>query len=72
MSALLTSARLSSLKQEILGPAATPLERLLVERIAVCWLQAYLADIRYAQAKDLLTPAVQVNIGAQQVNVAGS
>jgi hypothetical protein len=32
-------------KHELEGPSPTPLERLLVERIAVCWLQVQHADL---------------------------
>ena len=34
-----------TLKQDPPGPQPTPLERLLVERIAVCWLQVQHADL---------------------------
>jgi hypothetical protein len=36
---------LEELRAELAGPSASRLEKLLVERIAVCWLQSYLADI---------------------------
>lgn len=95
--------KLESMKEELAGPAPTPLELLLVERVLVCWLHAHYADTIYAQnmkdlsrewgdyyqrrqdraqrrylsairtlaqVRRLLIPAVQVNIGAQQVNVA--
>jgi hypothetical protein len=39
------------LREELQGPAPTPLERLLVERVVACWLQVQDADVRYAQAK---------------------
>lgn len=41
------------LRGELEGPNPTPVERLLVERIAACWLQVQDADVRYAQAKNL-------------------
>jgi len=83
----------------------TPLERLLGERVAACWLNVYYIETLYAerlnhltaeqgeyfqrrqerahrlylsairtlaQVRRLLAPAVQVNIGAQQVNVANA
>jgi len=95
------SRKVGNLKETIVGPAPSPLERLLAERIAACWLSAYHADASYArnmkdvtaeqgdyyqrrqdrahkrfltavktlaQVRRLLFPAVQVNIGAQQVN----
>jgi hypothetical protein len=40
------SQQLQVLKVELGGPSPTPLERLLVERIAVCWLQTCQADLQ--------------------------
>ena len=92
----------ATLTQELAGPTPSPLERLLVERIVLCWLHLhyaeysltqiteatiqeaefyqvriskaqarYLAAIRtLAQVRRLGVPAVQVNIGQQQV-IAG-
>lgn len=40
--------KLSDLRQELTGPEATPLERMLAERVAICWLQAYHADDKLA------------------------
>jgi len=45
--------QLAALKAELAGPALTPLERLLVERIAATWLQVNYADAAAAQARDL-------------------
>lgn len=39
----------STLRQELLGPSPTTLERLLVTRIIVCWLHVQDADLRYAR-----------------------
>jgi hypothetical protein len=96
-------AKLATLKEELGG--ATPLERLLVERVVACWLHVYYIDALYANrlneitwaesdyfqrrqerahrqyllairtlatVRRLLVPAVQVNIGAQQLNVANA
>ncbi len=41
--------KMEVLRQDLAGPAATPLEALLVDRIVICWLQVQMADI--AQAK---------------------
>ena len=41
--------QLQALQAELAGPYATPLERLLVERIALCWLQVQHADLTAAQ-----------------------
>jgi hypothetical protein len=93
----------AALTKELAGPQPSPLERLLVERIVICWLQLYYADTLYAQHMEDLSfqqaefhqqriskaqarylaairtlaqvrrlgvPAVQVNIGQQQV-IAG-
>ena len=45
--------QLAALKTELAGPAPTPLERLLVERIAATWLQVNYADAIAAQARDV-------------------
>jgi hypothetical protein len=45
--------KLHNLRTELSGPAPTPVERLLVERIVTCWLQLQYVDVRFAQAKDL-------------------
>jgi hypothetical protein len=92
----------AALTQELAGPTPTPLERLLVERVVLCWLHLHYAEglclqqkevtfqreefhqrriskmhARYlsairtlAQVRRLGVPAVQVNIGHQQV-IAG-
>jgi hypothetical protein len=41
--------QLQGLKVELGGPSPTPLERLLVERIAVCWLQTCQVDLQALQ-----------------------
>jgi hypothetical protein len=41
--------KLELLRAELAGPSPTPLERLLVERVAACWLQLHHADILLAQ-----------------------
>jgi hypothetical protein len=93
----------AALTKELAGPQRCPLERLLVERIVLCWLHLYSAEALYAQHRQDLSlrqaeyyeqrlskaqarylaairtlvqvrrlgvPAVQVNIGQQQV-IAG-
>jgi len=42
------NTRLRELKQELSGPAPTPLERLLIERILTCWLEVNWYDSRAA------------------------
>lgn len=45
--------KLSQIRKEMAGENPTPLERLLADRIALCWLSLHDAEIRFAQAKDL-------------------
>lgn len=40
--------RTRGLQRDLEGPAPTPLERTLCERIATCWLDTQLADMQYA------------------------
>jgi hypothetical protein len=95
--------KVNRLIAELAGPDPTPIERLLAERAAFCWLVTWRYETRLAQATDLTSkreefhhrridaahrrylsslktlaqvrklalPAVQVNIGENQVNVAG-
>jgi hypothetical protein len=44
--------KVDELKAELAGPSPSPLERLLAERVAACWLQVHYADITYPQLKD--------------------
>lgn len=41
--------KMRSLRDELAGPNPTPLEKLLVERIALCWLSLYLTELRLSQ-----------------------
>jgi hypothetical protein len=43
----------AALKADLAGPDPAPVERLLVERVAACWLQAGYADAAAAQAGDV-------------------
>jgi len=43
------------MKNDVAGPDATPLDRLLGERIALCWLQAKYAEAIYAKRMASLT-----------------
>jgi len=90
-----------AIKRDLGYRTASPLEDLLIEQVAICWLRVYVAEIyvtlakegesldywnrqiaaaqgRYLRAIETLArvrrlgvPAVQVNIGAQQVNQVG-
>jgi hypothetical protein len=51
--------QLQTLKQELEGPSPTPLERLLVERIVVCWLQVQHADLVATRHSQRAEPWVQ-------------
>jgi hypothetical protein len=44
---------LARMRADVAGPNPTPLERLLADRIALCWLALHDAEIRYFQSKDL-------------------
>ena len=43
--------KLAALRQELGAECASPLEKLLIERIVACWLQTHYADALYAQAR---------------------
>ena len=45
--------KLQSMRAELAGPNPTPLEKLLAERIALCWLTLHDTEVRLAQANDL-------------------
>lgn len=100
-----TDNKLRLMKKELEGDSPTPLEKLLVHRIIVCWLQLHYVETKLAQRleeglssetiklyqkwldraqkrylaaikmlaviRKLGVPAIQVNIGEKQVNVAG-
>ena len=46
-----TRRKAAQLRAELAGPAPSPLERLLAERVVACWLQTNYADAAYAQLK---------------------
>ena len=48
-------AQLSQLRRELAGENPSPLESILVDRIALCWLQVQYADSVYAQSMGELT-----------------
>ena len=69
---LLESAqrKAEQLRAELAGPAPSPLERLLIERIVATWLQVHYSDASYAQLKGTNpaqhTAALQRQNSAQQ------
>jgi hypothetical protein len=48
--------KLAAMRTDLAGPEASPLERLLAERVVACWLQSYHADFAYARAFKELPP----------------
>src|SRR5215217_5126942 len=99
-----TEQEIARKRREVAGPDPSPLERLLAERVALCWVAATYADAEYtrklkegmsfregeyyskrceqtnrqllkaieslARVRRLLTP-MQINIGQNQINMAG-
>jgi hypothetical protein len=49
------SRKAKALRRELAGPAPTVLERLLAERVVLCWMALYFADTLYAQRTGTLT-----------------
>jgi len=47
--------KVAALKRELGGPSPSPLERLLVDRVAACWLQVHHADLAAARPHDETT-----------------
>ena len=47
--------KLAAMGQELAGPEPSPVERLLVERIVMCWLHLYYAEAVYIQNMPELT-----------------
>ena len=47
----LLERQLAALREELLGPAPSALERLLVDRVVLCWLAAIERDTRHAQRR---------------------
>jgi hypothetical protein len=45
--------KLESLRAELGGPSPTPLERLLVERIALCWLHLHHLEVVYGSKESM-------------------
>src|SRR5262245_21105525 len=59
--------KVGELKGKLSGPEPSPLERLLVARVAACWLQVHYADGTYAQATGpQVTPAARQELMKRQ------
>ena len=44
-----------ALRRELAGPTPAPLERLLAERVVLCWMALHHAELLYAQRPPTLT-----------------
>src|SRR5262245_50727317 len=59
--------KLGALRRELGTEGASPLEKLLIERVVACWLQTHYADALYAQAKGPhSTPSVRQELMKRQ------
>ena len=69
---LLESAqrKAEQMRAELAGPAPSPLERLLVERVVSTWLQVHYSDASYAQLKGA-TPAQHATALGRQNSAQG-
>lgn len=47
---------MAGMRAELAGPNASPLERLLVERVVACWALSYQADLAYADSLTRASP----------------
>lgn len=47
------ACKMKQLRGDLCGTNSSPLEKLLVERIVLCWLTLHDAEIRFARAKEL-------------------
>jgi len=45
--------KMAKIRAELAGPNAQPLERLLADRVALCWLSLHDVELRFAQCSDL-------------------
>lgn len=45
----LLTRKAEALREEVAGPNPSPLERLLAERVVMCWLQLYYAELKYTE-----------------------
>jgi hypothetical protein len=47
---------MAAMRADVSGPNASPLERLLVERVVACWALSYQADLAYADSLTRASP----------------
>lgn len=60
--------QMKAMREELRGPDPAPLEKLLVDRIVVCWLQAQFADLSYAQNTDVSLTQARFLLKRQEVS----
>jgi hypothetical protein len=60
------SRKLDELRRELAKDAASPLERLLVDRVCVCWLEVYACDVAAAEQLMRSPGAAPANQAAQR------
>jgi hypothetical protein len=58
--------KLAALRAELAGGEPSPLVRLLVDRVAVCWLQVQYADLCYAQNTEVSLAQARFMVHRQQ------
>ena len=67
----LLTRQLQAMQAEVAGPYPTPLEHLLVERIALCWLQVQQADLIAAQMLTKSSPVQEAWVQQRQDRAQG-
>src|SRR5262245_13436639 len=60
----------AALTQELMGVTSSPIERLLVERIVMCWLQLYYAECIYVQSLEGSLTIRQAEFHQQRISKA--
>lgn len=59
----------AALRRDLEGPTPTPLERLLVDRVVLCWLHLHLGEAQYVQNMKQLT-ALQHDFYQRRLSMA--
>ena len=62
--------KLALIRDELLGPNPTPIERLLAERVATCWLHVQEAEIWYAEHSSKPGSFAQADFDQRRLNAA--
>ncbi len=58
--------RAEALRSELAAPGASPLERLLIDRVVATWLEVHAADLDAAVASDVLPEKVELAMKRQE------